>query len=75
MLSASTTRLVESAATLGEPEMLRIKGADEPVPAQRLLGISERHRVGGLGRAVQRRDGVGRVALTAVEPQSGNGQC
>ena len=29
MLSASTARLVEGAAALGEPEMVRIKGADE----------------------------------------------
>ena len=32
MLSASTARLVDGAAALGEPEMVRIKGADEPVP-------------------------------------------
>ena len=44
MLSESTARLVEGAASLGEPEMVRIKGADEPVAAQRLLGIGERHR-------------------------------
>jgi class 3 adenylate cyclase len=44
MLSASTARLVEGAATLGEPEMLRVKGADEPMAARRLLGIGERHR-------------------------------
>ncbi len=44
MLSGSTARLVEGAATLGEPEMLRVKGADEPVAAQRLLGMSEEHR-------------------------------
>jgi class 3 adenylate cyclase len=43
MLSASTARLVEGAAALGEPEILRVKGADEPVAAQRLLGIGERH--------------------------------
>jgi adenylate cyclase len=30
MLSASTARLVDGAATLGEPEMVHIKGADEP---------------------------------------------
>jgi class 3 adenylate cyclase len=47
MLSASTARVVEGAATLGEPEMLRVKGADEPVAAQRLLGMRERHRAGG----------------------------
>jgi class 3 adenylate cyclase len=44
MVSASTARLVEGAATLGEPEMLRVKGADEPVAAERLLGIGEQHR-------------------------------
>ena len=49
MLSASTARLVDGAAALGEPEMVRIKGADEPVAARRLLGMGERHRA--VGRA------------------------
>ena len=49
MLSASTARHVEGAATLGEPEMLRVKGADEPVAAQRLLGMQEQRR--SVGRA------------------------
>jgi len=44
MLSASTARLVEDAAVLGEPELVQIKGADEPVPVRRLLGMGERHR-------------------------------
>src|SRR6185436_8323244 len=43
MLSASTARLVDGAAALGEPEMVRIKGADEPVLARRLLGMPEQH--------------------------------
>jgi adenylate cyclase len=43
MLSASTARLVDGAADLGEPEMVRIKGGDGPVTAQRLLGMAERH--------------------------------
>ena len=47
MLSASTARLVEDAATLGEPELVQIKGADAPVPARRLLGMGEGHRAGG----------------------------
>src|SRR5271157_4601883 len=47
MLSASTARLVEGAATLGEPEMLRVKGADEPVTAERLLGMGDGHRAAG----------------------------
>lgn len=41
MLSASTARLVEGAAALGETELVRIKGADEPVLARRLLGIRQ----------------------------------
>ena len=36
MLSASTARLVEGAAALGEPEFVQIKGADKPVAAQRV---------------------------------------
>jgi hypothetical protein len=47
MLSASTARLVEGAATLGEPELVQIKGAKEPVPARRLLGMGEGQRTGG----------------------------
>src|SRR5271156_3544008 len=43
MLSESTARLVEG-AVLGEPELLRVKGAEEPVPARRLLGMGERNR-------------------------------
>jgi class 3 adenylate cyclase len=43
MLSASTARLVDGAATLGEYELVQIKGAEKPVPAQRLLGMGERH--------------------------------
>jgi class 3 adenylate cyclase len=49
MLSASTARLVDRAAALGEAELVQIKGADEPVAAHRLLGIGEPHRT--VGRA------------------------
>jgi len=44
MLSASTARLVEGAATLGESELVEIKGVDVPVPARRLLGMGDGHR-------------------------------
>ncbi len=44
MLSASTARLVEGAGTLGESELVQIKGADERVVAHRLLGMGERRR-------------------------------
>ena len=40
MLSASTARLVEGAAAVGGPEMVRIKGADEPVMARRLVAVA-----------------------------------
>jgi class 3 adenylate cyclase len=49
MLSDSTARLVESVAILGEAESVRIKGADAPVPARRLLGMADEPR--GSGRA------------------------
>jgi class 3 adenylate cyclase len=43
-LTESTARLVGGRAVLGETEMVRIKGADEPVAAHRLLGMSEERR-------------------------------
>jgi class 3 adenylate cyclase len=47
MLSASTARLVDGAATLGDPELVQIKGANAPVPARQLLGMGEDHRAVG----------------------------
>ena len=52
MLSASTARLVEGTAALGEPELVQIKGADEPVPARRLLSIGKEHRAVGRDESV-----------------------
>ena len=49
MLSESTARLVEHTVTLGEPEWVRIKGADEPVCTRRLVAIGPRD--GQVGRA------------------------
>ena len=49
MLSESTARLVEHTVTLAEPEWVRIKGADEPVRARRLVAIGPRD--GLVGRA------------------------
>jgi class 3 adenylate cyclase len=40
MLSESTARLVEGAAKLGEPQLVRIKGAQDAVPARRLLSVA-----------------------------------
>ena len=39
MVSESTARLVEHTVTLAEPEQVRIKGTDHPVPARRLVAI------------------------------------
>jgi AAA ATPase domain/Adenylate and Guanylate cyclase catalytic domain len=39
MLSESTARLVEGAVALGERQLVEIKGAEEAVPARRLLGM------------------------------------
>ena len=44
MLSASTSRLVDGPATLGESQLVQIKGAYGPVPARRLLGMGGGHR-------------------------------
>ena len=49
MLSESTSRLVEHIVMLAEPEWVRIKNADEPVRARRLVAISPRD--GLVGRA------------------------
>lgn len=50
MLSASTARLVEHVLSVGEPEMVRIKGAAEPVVAQRLLGVASERAPAGRGQ-------------------------
>jgi class 3 adenylate cyclase len=64
MLSASTARLVEGAATLGDVELVQIKGADDPVPARRLLRVSDRDRSVGPSQSAL----VGRRwELSAVE--------
>jgi class 3 adenylate cyclase len=47
MLSASTAQLVEGTATLGESELVQIKGVDEPVAAYRLLGVGDGPRAAG----------------------------
>ena len=44
-LSASTARLVDGAARLGEIEHVRIKGSEEPVSVRRLLGVEEGRHV------------------------------
>src|ERR1700757_4910090 len=64
MLSASTARLVDGVATLGEVELVEIKGVDVPVPARRLMGMGDGHR--GARRAALNLVGRG-WEMSAVE--------
>ena len=47
MLSESTARLVEDAVMLAEPEMVDIKGTNEPVVTRRLVGTTAQHQHSG----------------------------
>jgi adenylate cyclase len=47
MLSESTARLVEGRVEVAEPELLHIKGADDPVKACRLLRVEPHRETGG----------------------------
>ena len=64
MLSASTARLVDGVAVLGEVELVQIKGAEEPVAARRLLGMGDQHRA--ISRAESKLVGR-RWEMSAVE--------
>ena len=64
MVSASTARLVEDAVTLGAAELVRIKGTDRAIHAQRLLSMSEERRP--VGRAESKLVGR-RWEMSAVE--------
>ncbi len=75
MLSASTARLVEDAAVLAEPEMVRIKGADDPVPARRLLGVAPQRRMDGAESTfVGRQWEMGALAGMLGQAINGNGR-
>src|ERR1700751_3288023 len=64
MLSESTARLVEHNAVLSEPEMVHIKGSDQPVAGRRLRGVPERdRRVAGVASTLVGR----RWEMSAVE--------
>jgi class 3 adenylate cyclase len=51
MLSESTARLVESRVVLADPELVHIKGADEPVQARRLLRVDAQRESGARGES------------------------
>src|SRR6476620_4714625 len=74
MLSASTARLVDGAAALGETDVVHIKGIEDALPARRLLGMGERHHA--VGRAESNLVGR-RWEMSAIESLLGravNGQ-
>lgn len=74
LLSESTARLVENAVKLAEPELVHIKGADEPVCAHRLLDVCPRDGMVGRTEASL----VGRnwemAALTAMVDRAIDGR-
>ncbi|WP_158021330.1 ATP-binding protein [Mycolicibacterium chubuense] len=70
--STTTAALVERAARLGPVETLRVKGADEPVPARRLLAVEAARQVVGRneGLMLGRDDELARLC-EALDPRSG----
>jgi adenylate cyclase len=74
MVSDSTARLVDISALLGESEQVHIKGAADPVPAHRLLGMATGRR---LARAepsfVGRQWEMGALAGVLARSINGNG--
>jgi class 3 adenylate cyclase len=74
MVSDSTARLVDTSALLGETEQVHIKGAADPVPARRLLGMATGRR---LARAepsfVGRQWEMGALAGVLARSVDGNG--
>lgn len=68
LCSLTTARLVEHDARLGPVENVRIKGADKPVPARRLVAVeAERMVIGRNEGLMLGRDGELRRLLGAVD--------
>ncbi|MCV7400940.1 AAA family ATPase [Mycobacterium fragae] len=73
MLSESTARLVEGTAVFGEPQLVHIKGAADPVPARSLVALASRGRIGPHASTLVGRDWE-LAALTAMLDRSIKGQ-
>ncbi|OBI88687.1 adenylate/guanylate cyclase domain-containing protein [Mycobacterium sp. 1245805.9] len=73
MLSDSTARLVEGAAVLGEPELVRIKGADQPVPARQLLSVAAQRAAVSESTLVGREWELGALAAIMDRSMAGHG--
>jgi adenylate cyclase len=74
MVSESTARLLPYTVVLGEPELVRIKGSEAPVPARRLLAIGD-HAPGRRGEStlVGRQWEIGTVTAILDEAIGGAG--
>ncbi len=73
MLSDSTARLVEGAALLGEPQLVRIKGAADAVPAQRLLSVAPQPTLVSSSTLVGREWELASVAAMLDRSMTGRG--
>src|ERR1700757_4703768 len=73
MLSESTARLVEGAVVLAEPEMVHIKGANDPVPAYRLIATTGEQRTRSDPRLVGRTWELNTIAAILDEAIGGAG--
>ena len=75
MLSESTARLVEHSVMLAESEWVRIKGAEEPVRAHRLMAISPRDGLAGRteSRLVGRRSEMATLDAMTNQAIGGHG--
>ncbi len=73
MLSDSTARLVEGAAVLGEPQLMRIKGTDKPVSARQLLGVAARRTGHSYSRLVGREWELATLAAMLDRAMTGRG--
>jgi class 3 adenylate cyclase len=70
MLSDSTVRLVEGATVLGEPQLVHIKGAQDPVLARRLLSVAAQ-RTGSSYTTLVGRDWEVTTLATMLERSAG----
>jgi len=73
MLSESTARLVEGAAALAEPQLVHIKGAEEAVPARRLIGVAAERTGASYSTLVGREWELDMLAAMLERSTSGRG--
>ena len=73
MLSDSTARLVEGTALLGDPQLVRIKGAEHAVPARRLLSVAAQRTGVSYSTLVGREWELGTLAAMLDRATSGRG--